>query len=104
MAAREIPADQLGLSRFAIPAVAPGVVIHLHDHFPGFEYPKEWVEEGRSWNEQYLLRALLMYSTGFRVVFGSAYAYWRFPEEVRAALAHPRGAVSGGGSLWMVRT
>jgi len=44
---------------------APGVIIHVHDIFLPEEYPWEMViDENRSWNEQYLLRALVA------VVFG----------------------------------
>ncbi len=49
------------------PALAPGVVIHLHDIFYPFEYPKEWIYEGRAWNEAYLIRAFLQYNTRFQV-------------------------------------
>jgi hypothetical protein len=87
-----------------LPRLKPGVRIHIHDIFLPHDYPADWVlRENRSWNEQYLLRALLMYSTGFRVLFGSNYAYWRYPELVRAALAHPRGHAFGGGSFWIER-
>lgn len=51
-----------------LPALKPGAVIHLHDVFPGFEYPRAWVEEGRSWNELYLLRAFLQYNDAFEVM------------------------------------
>lgn len=50
------------------PALPPGVVIHLHDIFYPFEYPKEWIYEGRAWNEAYLLRAFLQYNQRFEVV------------------------------------
>lgn len=87
-----------------LPRLKPGVRIHIHDIFLPHDYPVDWVlRENRSWSEQYLLRALLMYSTGFRVLFGSNYAYWRYPELVRAALAHPRGHAFGGGSFWIER-
>ncbi|MBL8748954.1 MAG: class I SAM-dependent methyltransferase [Planctomycetes bacterium] len=88
-----------------LPRLAPGVRIHVHDiHLPR-EYPREWViGENRSWNEQYVLRALLMYSTAFRVLFGCSWAFHTMPEAVRKALAHPRGVLYGGGSLWLERT
>lgn len=88
-----------------LPRLAAGVRIHIHDiHLP-HEYLQEWVVgENRSWNEQYVVRALLMYSTAFRVLFGSAYACHRLTDLVRTALAHPRGDVYGGGSLWIERT
>lgn len=85
-----------------LPRLAPGVRIHVHDIFLPHDYPQDWaVTDNRSWNEQYLLRALLMYSKAFRVVFGCSYAFHRFPEEVRAALALPSAAAFGGGSFWM---
>jgi hypothetical protein len=87
-----------------MPRLRPGVRVHVHDIFLPHEYPRDWViDKNRSWNEQYLLRALLMHSTGFRVIFGCSYAYWRFPELVRDALAHPQGRVFAGGSFWIER-
>jgi hypothetical protein len=88
-----------------LPRLVPGVRVHIHDIFLPHDYLPEWVVgENRSWNEQYLLRALLMYSNGFRVVFGSSYAFWRFPDLVRSALAHPLGHAFAGGSFWIERT
>ena len=87
-----------------LPALAPGVRIHVHDIFLPHEYPQSWVvDENRSWNEQYLVRALLMYTKGFRVEFGCAYAFHAFPELVIRALAHPKGHGYGGGSLWLTK-
>jgi hypothetical protein len=86
------------------PRLAAGVLIHLHDIFLPHDYPPDWVlGENRSWNEQYLLRALLMHSSGFEVLFGCSYAFWRYPGLVIAGLANPDGAGYGGGSFWMRR-
>jgi hypothetical protein len=87
-----------------LPRLATGVRIHIHDILLPHEYPREWViDENRSWNEQYLVRALLMFSSGFRVVFGCNFAYSRFPDLVRQALALPSGRAFGGGSFWIER-
>lgn len=51
-----------------LPHLSPGVHVHFHDIFFPFEYPKEWVYEGRAWNEAYVLRAFLQYNNAFRVV------------------------------------
>ena len=51
-----------------LPALAPGVYIHVHDVFPAFEYPWSWVEEGRAWTEDYLLRAFLQFNDSFEIV------------------------------------
>lgn len=85
-----------------LPRLKAGVRVHLHDIFLPHDYPKDWVlGENRSWNEQYVLRALLMYSTAFRVVFGSSYAFTRFPDLVASALGVPPGEGFGGGSFWI---
>ena len=87
-----------------LPVLARGVRIHIHDIFLPHEYPRPWVvDDNRSWNEQYLVRALLMYTKGFRVEFGCAYAFHAYPELVIKALAHPKGHGYGGGSLWLTK-
>lgn len=84
-----------------IPALRRGVRVHVHDIFLPCEYPVDWViGQNRSWNEQYLLQALLMFSARFRVVFGANYAYVKFPDLVKRALAHPSGRGYGGGSFY----
>ena len=85
-----------------VPRLRPGVRIHIHDIFLPREYPKHWVlEENRSWNEQYLVRALLMDSRRLRVRFGCSYAWSAFPDAVANALGVPRAQAYGGGSLWL---
>ena len=56
-----------------LPRLSCGVHIHFHDIFFPFEYPKEWVYEGRAWNEAYLLRAFLQFNGEFRVVLMNSY-------------------------------
>ena len=44
-----------------LPALAPGVLVHVHDIFLPYEYPRRWLEEsGFFWAEQYLLQAFLV--------------------------------------------
>ena len=94
--------DVLYLFFQVLPLLKPGVVVHIHDIFLPAEYPKAWViEQNRSWNEQYLLQALLMYSTRYRVLFGSAYAAATHAAEVVAALARADGHGMSGGSFWI---
>ena len=88
-----------------LPRLHPGVRIHFHDIFLPTDYPKQWVlEQNRSWNEQYVVRALLMYSTHFKVLFGSSYAFCAHADALRAALEDPSGAYYGGGSLWLEKS
>ena len=88
-----------------LPILSKGVRIHIHDIFFPHEYPQNWViNENRSWNEQYLIRALLMYSNAFKVLFGCSYAQYKYPELVTKALNLPDGNGYGGGSLWIEKT
>ena len=51
-----------------LPRLRPGVWIHLHDVYWPHDYPTEWtIDEGLSWNEQYLLQAFLMHNTDYEV-------------------------------------
>ena len=87
-----------------LPQLKPGVRIHIHDIFLPQEYLKEWVlDENRSWNEQYLLQAMLMFSTGFKVLFGNFYSFLKFPEQIVRALNHPKRVGFGGGSFYLER-
>jgi hypothetical protein len=42
-----------------IPRLGPGVIVHVHDIFSPRDYPMEWLQAPRFWNEQYLLEAFL---------------------------------------------
>jgi len=85
-----------------LPRLKSGVKIHIHDIFLPNEYLKDWVlKDHRSWNEQYLLRALLMYSSAFRVIFGCSYAFALMPNKVKTALSLPKMHAFGGGSFWI---
>jgi predicted O-methyltransferase YrrM len=58
-----------------LPRLKKGVIIHFHDVFYPFEYPKRWVMgwDGFGWNEDYILRSFLMYNNQFRVLFFPTY-------------------------------
>jgi hypothetical protein len=50
------------------------VVIHIHDIFIPYDYPKDWVI-GTDWNfnEQYLVHCVLMLSDKFEVIWPGYY-------------------------------
>lgn len=83
-----------------LPALKPGVFIHFHDIFWPFEYGRKWVlEENRSWNEIYGLRAFLMYNDAFKVVFFNDYFVQHCRTEIDAE--YPIMLKNGGGSIWL---
>jgi predicted O-methyltransferase YrrM len=58
-----------------LPGLKKGVLIHFHDIFYPFEYPQEWVYKGQNWNEDYILKAFLMYNKDFEIMMFSDYLH-----------------------------
>jgi len=66
-----------------LPRLASGVLVHIHDIFLPYDYPKTYVE--RLYTEQYLLQALLANSGKFRPVLAGYLLSRRQPEAMRRA-------------------
>jgi hypothetical protein len=84
-----------------LPRLAAGVHIHFHDVMYPFEYPLEWIRQGRNWNEAYALRAFLSFNSAFEIDLFAAYVWAVAPE--RAAQLLPQAVSSPGSSLWLRR-
>jgi hypothetical protein len=82
-----------------LPLIRPGVYIHFHDIYYPFEYPKQWVYEGRAWNEAYLLRAFLQHNTEFEIVLFNAFLGKFYRDELERQL--PLAAKNPGSSIWI---
>ncbi|WP_218081151.1 class I SAM-dependent methyltransferase [Anthocerotibacter panamensis] len=82
-----------------LPRLRSGVVIHFHDVFFPFEYPWEWIKEGRAWNELYLLHAFLQYNQAFEVLLFNRYVAHQFKEAIQAL--SPLISSNPGASLWL---
>lgn len=82
-----------------LPRLADGVHVHFHDIFFPFEYPSEWVFEGRAWNEAYILKAFLQFNQRFPIVlmntFMSRYHEPFFQQHLPLCLKNT------GGSIWL---
>ncbi len=55
------------------PRLKKGVIVHIHDVFFPFEYPLLWLQQGRFWNEAYLLHAFLQYNNAFEIILFSSF-------------------------------
>lgn len=84
-----------------LPKINSKVLIHFHDVFFPFEYPKPWVLDWNSfgWNEDYFLRAFLMYNTNFEIVFFNTFLEHFHKERIMTTM--PDCLKNPGGSLWM---
>jgi hypothetical protein len=86
-----------------LPVLAPGVVVHFHDIFIPWEYPRGWFETMRYyWAEQYLLQAFLAFNDAFEVVLPAQAVAREHPDRLAAAIPSFGSGVSPG-ALWMVR-
>ena len=83
-----------------LPRLKKGVVVHFHDMFFPFEYPRHFViDENRSWNELYLMRAFLMYNKTFEIIFFNDFFAKRYRADIEAAA--PSFLLNPGGGLWL---
>ncbi len=81
-----------------LPVLSKGVLIHFHDIYFPFEYPKSWVLDGFGWNEAYFLKAFLMYNMNFKIVLFSDYLS-KFHKEAFQDMPEPYK--SNGSNLWI---
>jgi len=54
-----------------LPRLRPGVVVHFHDIFLPYEYPRAWYERGTYLAEHYLLHAFLIGNAAYEIVFAA---------------------------------
>ena len=85
-----------------LPALRPGVLVHIHDIFLPDDYPPSW--DWRGYNEQLAVAPLVM-GGAWRVLFASRYVATRHGEKISAGvlgrLPLPEGAFET--SLWLAK-
>jgi hypothetical protein len=84
-----------------LPRLSSGVHVHFHDIFFPFEYPKEWLLEGRAWNEAYILKAFLQYNQAFSPVLMNTYMTEFHESFFRENM--PLCLKNTGASIWLKR-
>jgi hypothetical protein len=86
-----------------MPRLAEGVWIHFHDIFWPEDYPVRWVlDEGLTWNEQYLLQAFLMHNHAWQVRLALS-LLWSERRDLLAEWADPRWPYIGASGVWLER-
>jgi Methyltransferase domain len=70
-----------------LPRLQPGVIVHFHDIFLPYEYPREWPERfGLFWSEQYLLQAFLALNNSYEVLLGLQALVRADPKRIQATI------------------
>lgn len=83
-----------------LPRLNKGVVIHIHDIFFPFDYPKDWIlKDHRLWAEQYLLQAFLMFNGSFQILYSNSYMGYKHLKDVKNTF--PKSPFYKGGSIWI---
>ena len=82
-----------------LPRLNAGVYIHFHDIFYPFEYPKEFVYDGRAWQELYILRAFLQNNPCYEIVYFQDFLFRKhrlyFEQHLPLFMKH------GGAQIWL---
>jgi predicted O-methyltransferase YrrM len=91
--------DCVALYLQVLPRLTSGVLIHVHDVFLPYDYPRDWVVgNGWKWNEQYLVQAMLMYGRAFEVLWAGQHLQRTDP---RFETVLPRAQAHSAASLWL---
>jgi predicted O-methyltransferase YrrM len=105
----KIGSDVLHLAFEILPRLKEGVLVHIHDIFWPFEYPKSWLEAGRAWNEAYFIRSYLQNNRSYEILFFNSLMELHHPDVMRDYLplvferpSDPMTASSS--SLWLRKT
>jgi hypothetical protein len=83
-----------------LPALPSGVLIHVHDVFLPFDYPKQWIIDRRweGFREQYVVHALLQGSREYEVLWPGHYLQRTLADFSSYFEFRPQGLAA---SLWL---
>jgi hypothetical protein len=97
--------DVLLLFESWIPNVAVNTLVHVHDIFTPYDYPRQWlVEQKRFWNEQYIFESFVAFNAAFQIecplfYLSRAGALKQLAERVHA----PDLTAASGSAMWLKR-
>jgi hypothetical protein len=86
-----------------LPGLLPGVLVHVHDIYLPDDYAPAWnIDTGALYTEQYLLHALLVHSSGFRVLWPGRFLLTERRAELAGLFPEP-GLLDLHCSFWLQR-
>jgi predicted O-methyltransferase YrrM len=88
-----------------LPYLSPGVIVHFHDIFDGWEYPRQWlVNNGWYWNEMYLVKAFLSFNSAFKMLYFNSFMTRKYRSLFNSTMplcVEPMCVIGTGGSLYI---
>ena len=94
-----IDSDLSAIMFTILPVLNSGVLIHFHDIFWPFENIESVIDDGRLWNESYVLRAFLQYNSEFELLYFQHFLQTFHHEQMARKV--PAFSKAGGSSLWI---
>lgn len=83
-----------------LPSLKKGVLVHIHDIFYPFEYPKEWLLNLRiNWNEIYVVHNFLLFNESYEILFFADYMQQKMKDEYSGEV--PLFFKDRPGALWI---
>jgi hypothetical protein len=86
-----------------LPRLRPGVLVHFHDIYLPYEYPRRLLGGGTFLSEQYLLQAFLAFNRDYQVVLALHALARDHPRRLAATLPGVTQARHGPSAFWIVR-
>lgn len=87
-----------------LPRLGTGVIVHFHDIFLPFEYPKKWVMENHKFfNEQYFPQTFLCFNSAYEILWGSHFMYSQYNDKLKVIFDFDETNWVGPGSFWIRR-
>jgi Methyltransferase domain len=90
-----------------LPELKAGVIVHFHDIYWPFEYPREWILRGVAWNEAYFVRSFLLNNDAFEIMYFNSFMAKRHADILRRRMplglkvSQQAAEGSGPSSLWL---
>lgn len=82
-----------------IPVLNKGVIIHFHNIYYPFEYPRESVFEGKAWNEIYFVKSFLQYNNTFSILYFNSLMQANYADILSQKT--PNLSLDSGSGLWI---
>ncbi|MFH1178070.1 MAG: class I SAM-dependent methyltransferase [Acidobacteriota bacterium] len=86
-----------------LPCLRAGVVVHFHDIFLPYEYPREWFAAGTYLAEQYLLQAFLIENDTYEILFAAHAVSRALPARLAKVIPLFDPTTVGQEAFWMRR-
>jgi len=98
--------DVLQLFEAWIPNVTVNNLVHIHDIFTPYDYPRQWlVEQKRFWNEQYLFESFVAFNSSFQIECPLFYLFKSgASKQLAERINFPQLTSASGTAMWLKRT